>query len=655
MEKSRSFPDASWARNRERQGRRRRSPLRVLFVGFVFLAFVASLAAPAAAVTSDSTEPALLDPTTIPKYVNELTGAPPVYVPTVVTDARGNVVSHDYVVTMSAFYEQILPAGYPMTPVLGYGGIAKDAVTGEPLDFVRNAPGPTFEAVRGIPINVKWVNNVDTPNMFPVDPTLHWADPNGLMMESDMPGVYEPYPPGYPDAQSPVPLVPHLHGAEVQSTFDGGPLAWFTYNGIHGPEYGSYKHTDRNAAIYHYPNLQEPTTLWYHDHALGITRLNVVAGLAGFYLLRDPADALAGDLPSGKYEMPIVIQDRTFSADGSFFFPADGVNPDIHPYWQPEFFGDTIMVNGKVWPNMNVDQGVYRFRLLDGSNARFYSLSFSNGLPFTVIGTEGGYLRSPVTLTKLTIAPGERRDVLVDFTSVPAGTKILLTNTAKAPFPGGSPPDPYTVGQIMQFTVTGNPGAGPIFLPRLLNPELLFFPSLPPADRTRILTLFEISGENGPLEVTLNGQNFDAPISEKPVAGTTEDWVIVDISEDAHPIHLHLVQFQLVSRQRIMADAYAEDWLDLNGMPPFEFTPTELATGPYLVGQPRGPSPVEQGWKDTVQVFPGEVTVIRVRFAAQDGSPYPFDPTRGPGYVWHCHILDHEDNEMMRQYEVVWG
>jgi spore coat protein A len=170
---------------------------------------------------------------------------------------------------------------------------------------------------------------------------------------------------------------------------------------------------------------------------------------------------------------------------------------------------------------------------------------------------------------------------------------------------------------------------------------------------TRILALFEIEGSTGPLEVTLNGQNFEAPVSEKPVVGTTEEWVIVDITEDAHPIHLHLVQFQLVSRQKLMADAYKEDWLALNGLPPYMSARTELAVSPYLVGEPEGPPAVEQGWKDTIVIFPGEVTIIRVRFTAQDGRPYPFDSTDGPGYVWHCHIPDHEDNEMMRPYEVV--
>jgi FtsP/CotA-like multicopper oxidase with cupredoxin domain len=381
-----------------------------------------------------------------------------------------------------------------------------------------------------------------------------------------------------------------------------------------------------------------------------------MSGLAGFYLLRDPLDTIAPLLPSGKYEVPLAIQDRTFNADGSLHFDTEGVNPDMHPYWTPEFFGDTIMVNGLVWPNMNVDQGQYRFRLLDGSNARFYSLNFSNRMPFTVIGTEGGYLRSAASMSKLTIAPGERYDILVDFSRIPAGTKITLLNTARTPFPSGDLPIGRTTSQIMQFTVVGNKGATPATLPPILNPTLASgFPSLPGTAIKRTLVLTEVMGMGGPLEILLNGQKWHAPVSELPVLGSTEDWVIVNPTEDAHPIHLHLAQFQLVSRQRVDIERYYTDWVSLNGEPPFDVeTPTELSVGPYLIGIAKAPLPQERGWKDTVQMFPGEVTIIRVRFAPIDGSgSYPFDATEGPGYVWHCHIIDHEDNEMMRPYVVV--
>jgi len=599
------------------------------------------VASPARAAQSRT----LLDPTTVPKYVNQLTGPPPVYVPT-----AGN----GYYVTATAFDQQILPLPLPKTHVWGYGGLAKDAITGAPLGFVRNTPGPTFEATRGTLINVKWANDIETPHLFAVDPTLDWANPNNMPMPME-PVTAPPFPPGYPGAQSPVPIVPHLHGSEDQSTSDGNADAWWTWNGKHGAAYSTYTATNPNAAVFHYPNAQPATTLWYHDHAVGITRLNVMAGLAGFYLLRDPSDPIAPLLPSGKYEMPLAIQDRNFYADGSLFFPSDGQNPTVHPYWRPEFFGNTIMVNGKVWPNMNVDKGLYRFRLLDGSNARFYTLSFSNGMPFTMIGIEGGYLRAPVTLTQLTIAPGERADILVDFSNVAPGTKIIMQNAANAPFPDGDPANPLTTGQIMQFTVTDNLGHAPVTLPTPLNPTLAgSFPSLPARVKTRVLTLVEVEGPNGPLAVLLDGQNGSAPISEQPQLGTTEDWVIINLTEDTHPIHLHLVQFQLVSRQAVNVTAYLGDWKMKNGEPPLNHSTIPVNPAAYLTGSPVGAPSHEQGWKDTIKMNPGEVTTIRVRFAPIDGcGNYPFDATAGPGYEWHCHIIDHEDNAMMRPYKVV--
>ena len=617
----------------------------------------------------------LLDPSDIPKFTNQLTGPPPVYTPKLMKNPNGPGVVMYYEVTMDESSQQVLPTidengdptGFGTTDVWGYGGNAHDAMTGKPLGYVLNSPGPSFEAVRGIPTVVKWINEIDTPYMFAVDPTLHWANPNDLPMPT--PPVDAPtFPPGYTSAQSPVPLVTHLHGGEVQSYYDGGPDAWMTYDGLQGPAYSTLYPTESNAAVYYYPNEQPAATLWYHDHGLGVTRLNVMSGLAGYYFLRDPADVLGHILDSRAYEMPIVIQDRIFQDDGNFYFPIDPTNPTVHPYWGPEFFGDTIMVNGLVWPNMDVNQGMYRFRLLDGSNARFYTLSFvidpdsnleGDALPFTQIGTDGGYMKAPVTMTTLTIAPGERADVLVDFSGLPAGTKVLMKNTAIAPFPDGDIPVDENTAQIMQFTLTNKKMATPLKLPQILNSALDGeWPTLPDATNTRVLTLWEVQGPGGPLEVLVNGQKWDAPVSEDPEEGSTEDWVIVNLTGDTHPIHTHLTQFQLVGRYTLTdPDAYAADWTDLNGGdPPYMFKPDELdpfADGYIVTDSFVGPAPNEYAWKDTIQMNPGEVTVIRIRFAPIDGtSSYPFDPTVGPGYVWHCHILDHEDNEMMRPYVV---
>ena len=658
----------------------------------VTLAMLAPLFVIVNAAPPVTVPPGTIDPLTIPRFVTELAGAPPVYQPVNIYDDEGTLIRQEYTIYMEddiegqPILQQILPAGFPATQVWGYAGTVYSASDPDGVYSV-SAPGASFEATRGVPIHVTWVNSIDNPHMFPVDPTLHWANPTeipmDLAMEHAMMGMSPTYPPGYDgtvdpmtnpygwDAQSIVPAVAHLHGGEVSSWYDGGPDAWFTSGGIRGPVFSLPDQPEdyiagTNAVLYKYPNEQPATTLWYHDHALGITRINVMSGLAGFYLLRDPADPIAEYLPSGKYEVPLVFQDRTFNLDGSFWFDTEGINPE-HPYWTPEHFGNTVMVNGIVWPNMNVDQGLYRFRLLDGSNARFYTVSFSNNMPFTVIGTDGGYLRAPAKVTKLTIAPGERYDVLVDFSGLPAGTKVTMLNSAKAPFPNGAPSAGYSTGQMMQFTVTGTVAPAVDPLPPILNAG---FPSLNPGDVTnrRILTLTEVMGAGGPLEILLDGQKWSNPVSELPVAGSTEEWVIVNPTADTHPIHLHLVQFQVVSRQKFDVAGYMTEWSALNMgistntmdpmQPPYSSEPEDVEDlAEYLLSNPKPAGKWEQGWKDTVQMNPGEVTIIRMKFAPiadLDGEGlYPFDPTEGPGYVWHCHILDHEDNEMMRPYVVV--
>lgn len=613
-----------------------------------------------------SQTPELLDSLTIPQWVNQLNGPPPVFTPTNITDNEGNLIRQDYTVTVTEFNQQVLPTvdaegnptGFGPTKVWGYGGEAHEPITEESLGVVHGVPGPTFEAIRGVPVQVKWVNNLvdseDRPltHLFPVDPTLHWANPEDI--EKPVPPVTAPsYPPGYSNIQKPVPIVTHLHGGEVPPASDGHPEAWWTPNGIHGPAYNSGSTTEPNSALYSYPNAQQPATLWYHDHALGITRINVLSGLAGFYLLEDVTDQVAELLPSGQYEMPLVIQDRNFLPDGSFYYPTEGVNPTVHPYWQNAFLGNTILVNGKVWPNMYVKQGQYRFRILNGSNSRTYILQLSNGMSFIQIGSDGGYLKTPVQLTSLIISPAERVDILVDFSDILAGQKVILENIGlEHPYLES---EVQTLGKVMQFSVLNEQGFVPKQLPSNLNPTLSGdFPSLPSPTKERILTLTDVPGPNGPFAILLDGQKWGAPISEKPELGTTEDWVIVNPATNAHPIHIHLVQFQLVSRQKFNATAYMEDWTALNGEPPLD-QPTKNVDflDPYLTGSPISPAPYEQGWKDTILAYTGEITVVRLRFTAQDGSEFKFDATANPGYVWHCHILEHEDNEMMRPYKVV--
>jgi spore coat protein A, manganese oxidase len=678
--------------------------LRILIVVFLLVALCLLPIGILFVTASSDSSPIPLDPLTIPKWENQLLADIPVYMPTdTVRDAAGNVIGQKYYVNVTQFTENILPTSMnlPPTTVWGYGGLTKDAWTGQLLGYVRNSPSPTFEVTRGIATQITWVNNLTDANgiplnyMFPVDPTFDWANSHtstDMMSQTQaineaiqqaMTEISPPYPPGYNgiainvngtvtnpgglNYQSPVPIVTHIHGAEDSSYSDGGPGGWYTPNGIHGPTYSTYAPTDPNAAVYYYNNTQQEATLWYHDHAMGLTRLNVFSGMAGFYIIRDPNSTIDPLLPSGQYEVPIAIQDRSFYSNGQLNFAPEGVGVnENHPYWNPEYFGNVMMVNGKAWPNFDVNQTMYRFRLLDGCNARFLNITLvdvttNRVIPFTMIGSEGGFLKSPVTLTSLLFAPAERPDILVNFTGVAAGDKIIMQNDANGPYPDGTPADPETVGQIMQFTVKGNSGPIQHTLPLALNPTLSgSFPNLPTPTKTRILTLTElINKETDNSEgIFVDGQPFFAPVSELPVVGTTEDWKIVDATGDAHPIHWHLIMFQVVSRQPYNQDKYYTDWLALNNatatsLPLRNPTVNLPSLTPYITGPAVAPEPEEQGWKDTVKVMPGEITTVRIRFAAQDGSAFPFDASQGPGYVYHCHIIDHEDNDMMRPYSVV--
>jgi FtsP/CotA-like multicopper oxidase with cupredoxin domain len=654
---------------------------------------------------------------------------------------------------MLEFQQNILPdslyAALPSpfnkgTYVWGY------KVGGRPASY----PGYTVEAQRGTPTTITYINNLPLPagsqleKLFTMDQTIHWADPLNQM------GSTNPY-------NGPIPTVIHLHGAEVPSFYDGGPEQWFTRNGIHGKTYSTLAPTASNAAIYRYPNTQQATALWFHDHALGLTRINVFAGLAAFYLLRDhhdtglPTNPLK--LPAGPQEIEILIQDRQFDTNGQLLFP-DGTptdnptglngtppNPSVHPYWIPEFFGDAIVVNGKSWPYLDVEPRRYRFRILNASNARFYQISLvdtSNPSPVPLlwqIGTDGGLLDHPVMLNNASsdstlqlFAPSERADVIIDFAGH-AGRTFTLINTAPAPFPTGSPPDPTTNGLIMQFRVrlplssqdtTYNPANGaplrgghneePVIV-RLANPQTGTLATSVTPSVKRQLVLVEVEGPGGPIEVLVNNTKWDGVrdgttiplpgsqpdqvepgvhLTELPRVGATEEWEITNLTQDAHPIHIHLIQFQLMNRQSIDVTSYRAKYDSLfpgglyaglmsNGAwgqveyapgvyipgygPPQNYSVPNSAGAiggnpdptPYLVGNPLLPETNEAGWKDTLKMFPQEVTRIVLRWApisvpVDDVAPgqnkYTFDPTAGPGYVWHCHILDHEDNEMMRPY-----
>jgi spore coat protein A len=597
-----------------------------------------------------------------------------------------------YEIAVRQFQQQILSPPHPMTTVWSYGPYADSRTVAEGGAYFY--PAFSLENKWNKPTVVKWINDlVDAngnylPHLLPVDQTLHWANPPGGQAGRDIRPTFATTPGPY---TGPVPIVTHVHGAHTTEESDGYAEAWYLPDANNIPagyattgtffDYYNDKYTlnwPQGAATFEYPNDQRATTLWYHDHTLGMTRLNVYAGPAGFYLIRGGPDDMVLDKRDGTtailpgkapgsypadpfgtyYEIPIVVQDRSFNDDGSLFYPESRAFfdeftgpyiPDtpVSPIWNPEFFGNMMVVNGFTWPYLDVEQRRYRFRLLNGCNSRFLILQFSDPrVEVWQIGAEGGFLPAPVRLNDspypgtsggatVLMALAERADVIVDFTNVPVGTDVHLLNLGPdEPFGGGQvggdfdPSDPDSTGQVMQFRV------GPALTPDPSTPpQFLQLPAITPlgdASNTQYLSLNEEAHEQqeppfeGPVAALLG--RFDPttgdptpllwadPITEKPALGATEVWEMRNVTEDAHPIHIHLVQFEVLGREAI-------------------------GGGPSVTGT-NGPLPWETGFKDTVISYPGEVTRVKMRF------DYP------GFYVWHCHIVEHEDNEMMRPYHV---
>ena len=677
-----------------------------------------------------------LDPAAVPKYVDPLVIPPAI--PRASKIKRKGAKNVDYYeIAVRQFQQQILPTPMPATTVWSYGAV------NAPATF--NYPAFTIEAKWQAPVRVKWRNElvkdpIDCfhtpggpvranscdylPHLLPVDQTLHWANPGGEPCKNHMKdrdcrtNNPDPY-------LGPVPMIVHVHGAETTEDSDGYPEAWYRPDASNIGGYttgGSFFDTFKTSspigsswtpgsAVFEYPNDQEATTLWYHDHTLGMTRLNVYAGPAGFYILRGgPGDAVIGTLPGPApalgdppgldyYEIPIVIQDRSFNADGSLFYPdnraffeglvpqqlqipfipslaRDGEPSDVSPIWNPEFFGNTLVTNGKTWPYLETEPRRYRLRFLNGSQSRFLILqlvtasdcndpsTWSAPIPgaFWQIGAEQGFLPAPAQLTELLIAPAERADTIVDFSAVNfnGGSACLINLGPDEPFGGGVPvvdfpvADPATTGQVMEFVPVALKSAD------LSTPPAQLVLPAPPvlpvtANATRTITLNEEESATvcvieddagnvvevdcadpgaaafGPTEAllgVLDGDGLseaktwsDATTENVGAAGDTEVWEIYNFTADAHPIHIHLVQFQVVDRQ--LLEAVEEDVVQ----PPVP-----------IPGTARPPEVWETGYKDTVIAYPGEVTRVKAMF--------PLDGL----FVWHCHILEHEDNEMMRPY-----
>lgn len=563
------------------------------------------------------------------------------------------------------------------TAVWGYGENGNGGVSW---------PGRTIERhVDDPPLEIKWENKlymeqqgaaVPAAHLLPVDTSLHWA--------YSLQGYHQ-----YSIEQHGVPLVPHVHGGRNDSSFDGNPEYFFSpgYQ-VTGPRWVNKKYT------YGGPDWNDVAgMLWYHDHALGLTRLNVYAGLAGFYVLRDDHDTGRPDnplgLPADPYELGFAIQDRMFRSNGELFYPAFPDDPfhndfidgegvelpeEIFPNGGPtalaEFFGDHMLVNGIIWPKYSVEQRQYRVRLLNGTDSRFMRLrlrlvaagetdpALGAVLPFYVIGADQSLGSQARMVEQVDFIPGERLDLVMDFKAVPQGSRVIVENLlGDAPF-GGDMPEPEDLfpdrrtDRVMAFDV-----------------ELPFDPAVPdtmisdgyylggggqvPAApvRTRKLALFEGNDQYGRLQPLLGSAEpvtdvagntvegampWHTPITENPASGDTEIWEIYNATGDAHPIHVHLVHFQVLNREGFSADAVAQSLLQHDGSEGVGYRLENIVTD----GQLRPPGVTEDARRDMVMALPGEVTRIKMTFDK-------------PGrYVWHCHILSHEDHEMMRPFHV---
>ena len=432
--------------------------------------------------------------------------------------------------------------------------------------FEGIVPGPTFESRSGDELLVEWVNHLPARHFLPIDHRLHGA-------ERDKPEVR---------------TVVHLHGGRTPPSSDGYPEDWYPPG---------------KSATYFYPNRQEAATLWYHDHAMGINRLNIYAGLSGLFIIRDEIEDKL-QLPHARYEILLVIFDRMLDIHGQLLYPVSD-NPQAP--WLANFFGNLMMVNGRVTPFLEVEPRKYRFRILNGSNSRLYHLLLANGMPIMQIGSDQGLLPSPVELQRLAVAPGERADIVVDFASH-QGEHIVLKDDAV---------------DVMQFRVSRARVVDDSHLPHLMRSV----PRIPEASavRTRTLTLNEYNDRTGrTILMLLNGTYWHQPITEKPRINSTEIWNLINLTDEVHPIHLHLVRFQVLDRRVFER---------------FEYQRTGHLR--YL-GPVTPPEQNEMGWKDTVRVEAHTVTRIIARFEGYKGR-----------YVWHCHNLEHEDNEMMRPYELI--
>jgi spore coat protein A len=507
--------------------------------------------------------------------------------------------------------------------------------------------GPTIEAVRNQPVVINFRNQLPLTNLF-----QEQIDEERRLSNGRMPMLP-------PNVNTPTTV--HLHGNFTPPQSDGLPLQWYTPDGIHGEDYNTVLPCEPNDAVFCYPNDHRGCLFWYHDHAVGITRLNVYAGLAGVFLLRE-AFELNLAIPMGDFEWPLILQDKHFKPDGQLLYALKQVDG-----------GDTAVVNGKAYPYLAVEPRRYRFRILDASNTRFWRLRLDiedehdkryddrddtgcerKHLPFWLIGGDQGY-RKPLQLESILFGPAQRLDVIVDFSKLPLGTKVTLRNfDAPVHFPNGTGPE---IPKIMQFHVTK-----PLSCPdNTIDPKDLDLPLVVPLVQgpATVVREFVLIQPHPGLEYTLenpyliNLMPFEDPDDTFIKPGATEVWEYINTTDDTHPMHIHLIDFQVVNRQKFdkvpYRDAFTR-WVE-NGRKPAE----KPVLAKYLIGDPLPAEPQEVGLlQDVVRADEGIVTRLIAKFDVAGGIPQiPGSETTLPAtYVQHCHILEHEDNDKMRNWAI---
>ncbi|KAF5442319.1 hypothetical protein F2P56_034989, partial [Juglans regia] len=496
----------------------------------------------------------------------------------------------------------------PPTPVYAYG-VSEDLAT---------VPGPTIEALKGIDIHVTWQNHLPPKHILPWDPTIPTAIPANKLG---------------------IPTVVHLHGGVVEPESDGFANSWFTLGFQEkGPTW--------TKQTCHYHNQQQPGNLWYHDHAMGLTRINILAGLLGAYIIRHPQSEAHLGLPTGdELDRLLIVFDRSFRTDGSIYMNCTGDNPSLHPHWRPEYFGNAIIVNGKAWPRVTVRRRKHRFRILNASNARYFRFFFTNGLQFTHVGSDSVYLNKPVVTNEILLAPSEIADVVVDFSESKTNTAILA-NDAPYPYPDGSPVNEVD-SKVIKFFILKHREIDRWRVPKTLMQYPR--PDLSSASRTRYITMYEYMSTTGKsTHLYLNGKSFEAPVEETPKVGSTEVWNVINLTGDNHPLHIHMGLFVALDQiELVNAEEFRKCMMRMNDA-------IKCQISKYARGKRVEVPAHEKGWKNVFKIKPEFVTKILVRFSyIHSNESYPFDATAEPGYVYHCHILDHEDNEMMRPLKFI--